>query len=367
MSNIKRLGNLVKELGADWAVLTGADSICAVTGHVVPIEIGQSPFSGGPSVVLVSRDGVAGVVCPNTDGGQQAGNYEELTYAGFANEVTDQVGHYRKAVSEMAAKLGVSGKIVYEANTFPYALQDLLPDSRTPFDHDLARLRAVKSAVEIEKMTRAAQVAAIGQAEARRLSVPGADELEVFGGIRSKMEQAAGQRIAFAGEYLTGIEHSSTLGRPIGRRTLQDGDPIICDLAPRVNGYWGDSCNGFVVGNTASEGFRALHAAAKETLELAVSELRPGLRVCDFDATLRAHMKSLGYSYPHHSGHGIGASVHEFPRLVPDETSLFEENMFIMVEPGDYLADVGGLRCETMLRVTATGSEVVAPFELTCE
>ena len=367
MSNIKRLGNLVKELSADWAVLTGADSICAVTGHVVPIEIGQSPFSGGPSVVLVSRDGVAGLVCPNTDGGQRAGSYEELIYEGFANAVTDQVGHYRKAVSQMVAKLGVSGKLVYEANTFPYSLNDLLPDNRAPFDHDLARLRAVKSAAEIEKMTRAARVAAIGQAEARRLSVPGADELEVFGGIRSKMEQEAGQRIAFAGEYLTGIKHSATLGQPISRRTMQAGDPIICDLAPRVNGYWGDSCNGFVIGKTVTKEFRALHTAAKETLELAASELRPGLRACDFDATLRAHMKALGYSYPHHSGHGIGSSVHEFPRLVPDETSLFEENMFIMVEPGGYLADIGGLRCETMLRVTATGCEVVAPFEMTCE
>lgn len=366
MTNIQRLGSLLQDLGADWAVLTGADSICAITGHIVPIETGQSPFSGGPSVALVSRDGVAGLVCPNTDGGQGT-DCTELTYEGFANAVTDQVGNYRAAVREMAAKLGVAGRIVYESNTFPFALDDLLPGDRAPFDHDLARLRAVKIGHELERMKRAAEVAAIGQSEARRLSVPGADELAVFGGIRSKMEQAAGHRVAFAGEYLTGVVHSSTLGQPIGPRIMQDGDPIICDLAPRVNGYWGDSCNGFVVGPKASDAFRRLHAAAKETLELAQVELRPGIRVCDFDARLRAHMKGLGYTYPHHSGHGIGASVHEFPRLVPDETALFEENMFIMVEPGSYLPEVGGLRCETMLRVTATGSEVVAPFDMTCE
>ena len=366
MSNIQRLSDLLKDIKADWAVLTGADSICAITGHVVPIEIGQSPFSGGPTVALISREGAAGLVCPNTDGGQNTG-CDELTYTGFANEVTDQVARYREAVSSMAQKLGVSGRIAYEANGFPFALSDLLPDDRVALDADIARLRAVKSAAEAVKMTRAAEVAAIGQAEARRLSVAGADEMAVFGGIRSKMEQAAGQRIAFAGEYISGADRSAQLGLPIAPRTIAEGDPIICDLAPRVNGYWGDSCNGFVAGGSASDEFRRLHATAKETLELAVSELRPGLRVCDFDAKLRAHMKASGYEYPHHSGHGIGASVHEFPRLVPNETTLFEENMFIMVEPGAYLPGIGGLRCEYMLRVTATGAEVVAPFELSCE
>lgn len=366
MSNLSRISALLSDLNLDWVILTGADSVCFALGHVVPIEIGQSPFSGGPTIALVGRDGSAGLICPNTDGGQGQG-YEVITYAGFANAVTDQVRNYRIAVREMCKRLGVLGKIGFEALSFPFALADVLPETHGPIDTELARLRAVKTETEIVRMQFAAQVAAAGQNEARRLSVPGADEMAVFGGVRSKMEQVAGSRVAFAGEYITGVERSAQLGSPIAPRAVLYGDAVICDLAPRVAGYWGDSCTAFIVGGAPSEAYEKMYDAAKETLDLAISELRPGLRACDFDKQLRAHMKGLGYEYPHHSGHGIGTSVHEFPRLVPDETAVFEANMFIMVEPGSYLPELGGLRCEFMLRVTETGCEVVAPFEMSCK
>ncbi|ASJ70614.1 M24 family metallopeptidase [Granulosicoccus antarcticus] len=155
----------------------------------------------------------------------------------------------------------------------------------------------MKNEDEIARMTVAAQVAAVGQQTARLLSVAGADELAVFGAVRSKMEQCAGIRIAFAGELLTGVERSSRLGISIATREIHDGDPVICDLAPRVNGYWGDSCSAFVVGGAPEKDYERMYKAAHETLRLAVAELRPGLRVCGFDASLREFMKGQGYAY----------------------------------------------------------------------
>ena len=61
-------------------------------------------------------------------------------------------------------------------------------------------------------------------------------------------------------------------------------------------------------------------------------------------------------------GGGIGTSVHEWPRLVPDKGAMIEEDMVLMVEPGAYVAGVGGARREHMLRVTATGVEVLTDF-----
>jgi hypothetical protein len=34
-------------------------------------------------------------------------------------------------------------------------------------------------------------------------------------------------------------------------RVGQEGEPILCNLAPRANGYWGDSCNTIFVGERA--------------------------------------------------------------------------------------------------------------------
>ncbi|MXU65020.1 M24 family metallopeptidase [Oceanomicrobium pacificus] len=55
-------------------------------------------------------------------------------------------------------------------------------------------------------------------------------------------------------------------------------------------------------------------------------------------------------------------SVHEWPRLVPDETALIEENMVLMVEPGSYVPGLGGIRTEFILRVTRSGAEALATF-----
>lgn len=361
MENAKRLAGVLAEIGADWAVLTSPDSVCFATGHVVSVEIGPDPFSGGPTVAFVSRDGAVGLVCPNTGAGQ-GGDWEEIAYSGFACSVVDQVGNYRKSVQEMLVRLGVAGRVAVEPASLTEAVAELLPVERVEFDTPLKRLRAVKTERELGLLRRSAEIAAMGQVEALAASLPGRTELDVLNAIRARMETEAGMRCALAGEYLAGVERSATLGLPPGSYALQTGDPVICDLAPRVQGYWGDSCSGFIVGGIGSEEYRKMHAACFGTLQLAISELRPGIRVCDFDAKLREHLKGHGYSYPHHSGHGIGASVHEWPRLVPDEEALIEENMVLMVEPGSYVPRLGGVRCEFMLRVTRSGAEAMATF-----
>lgn len=363
--NWGRVADLLAEEGADWAVLSGFDSVCFATGHISGIETGPSPFGGGPALAFVGRDGTVGLVCSNTEGGQTA--HETIAYPGFANAVTDQLANYRAATAEMIARLGVSGRIAVEHLSLPAAVAALLPGTQTGIDTPLARLRAVKTAPELARLRFCAEVAAEGQRAARALSRPGSVEIENFGHARAVMEAMADARVALAGEYITGVERTATLGLPLNARILADGDPVLCDLAPRVAGYWGDSCASYVVGGHPSAEYEAMYAAARDTLTLAIATLRPGLRVCDFDANLRAHMAGRGFGYPHHSGHGIGTSVHEWPRLVPDETAAFEQDMVIMVEPGSYVPGLGGLRCEYMLHVTATGAEVMAHFEMTCK
>jgi len=365
MENIARISSVMTELKLDWAVLSGADSVCFATGHQVPIEIGANPFSGGPSLAIVGRDGSCGIICSNTDGAQVAGiNYE--LYDGFANAVTNQIINYHRATERLVKSLGVGGRIGIERNSFPFLLSEILVPDTANLDVPLARLRAIKTNVEIDKLRFAAQVAAAGQEEARIVSTAGVAELEAFALIRARMERMANNRCALTGEFVSGVERTSTLGSPPVERIMAEGDPVLCDLAPRVEGYWGDSCGAFVIGSQPTDAYVHLFEAAKETLNLAIAELKPGLRICDFDSQLRANMIGHGYSYPHHSGHGIGTSVHEFPRLVPDETALIEENMVLMVEPGSYIPNLGGARCEYMLRVTSTGAEIMAPFELSC-
>jgi Xaa-Pro aminopeptidase len=356
----ERIRLCLKEMGADWAILSGPDAVCYATGQPIPIETGPSPFTGGPALAFVGRSGGIGLVCSNVEASGPVPGVTLETYAGFSETVTDQLEGYRGAVQRMARRLGVGGKLAVQLVSHPASVVDILPLGPS-IDPLLNRVRAVKTMGEITALRLAATSANDGQRAARRLSCVGLSELEILNGIRAAIEDGAGSRCALAGEYVTGIERTATLGNPPGRRKLISGDPVICDLAPRVGGYWSDSCASFCI-DSASDVWLAQYQRAKETLDLAIATLRPGISVANFDKTLRAHMQEAGFSYPHHSGHGIGTSVHEWPRLVPDEPTLIEENMVLMVEPGSYLPGIGGARCEHMLRVTATGAEVLTNF-----
>jgi Xaa-Pro aminopeptidase len=85
--------------------------------------------------------------------------------------------------------------------------------------------------------------------------------------------------------------------------------------------------------------------------------------IADLDEELRRYVSRAGYGYPHHSGHSLGTSVHEWPRIVPYERTALEAGMFLMIEPGAYHPAVGGVRVEWMIEVRADGCAPVKPFE----
>jgi Xaa-Pro aminopeptidase len=75
---------------------------------------------------------------------------------------------------------------------------------------------------------------------------------------------------------------------------------------------------------------------------------------------VRQFIAAAGYPvYPHHTGHGVGVTGHEAPRIVPYNNEVLAEGMVIMLEPGIYLPGETGVRLEDALLVTATGAEVL--------
>ena len=233
-----------------------------------------------------------------------------------------------------------------------------------PFDGELSTARMVKTSDEIAALRHAAEVAAVGQREALRASVAGRTELEVFADIRCAMETAAGGRICVAGEYSSGVDRTPAVFDWPRNRRLETGDPVVADIAPRVAGYWGDSCNTLVIGGEPSAEQRRVLAAAQAGIDTACATLRPGITAAEFDAGVRAAVVAAGgVNYEHHSGHGIGTSVHENPRLVPGDHTVLQAGMVIMCEPATYLPGIASARLEWMFLVTDTGNEVLTDFE----
>ncbi len=363
----QRAAQAVRNVGADWAVLTSADAVCYAVGHVAPIETGPSPFAGGPTTVLLAADGTAALIAANVERPEDAAVNAVESYVGYAFErPADLAANYLDAVARAASRLGLGGVLAVEAASIPAALRDQLsathPGMRfVDVAPALTRQRATKTADEIALLRRAAEAAAAGQRRARRAARAGISELALFAEIRLAMEEFAGERVPVAGDLLSGRARTAGAGGWPTGRIIGSGDPIVADLAPRVAGYWGDSCGSFTIG-PATPNYERQFLTARGALDLALDIMRPGLPITELDRRLRAHVARGGYAYPHHSGHSIGTSVHEFPRIVPYERAQLEPDMVLMVEPGAYDPQVGGVRTEWMVRVTANGCEPLAPF-----
>ena len=197
-------------------------------------------------------------------------------------------------------------------------------------------------------MRAAIEITDAGQAAARAALRGGATELELWTETRAAMERHAGSRLPVLADFVTG-ERTAEIGGPPTARAVGDGDLLLVDLVPRLGAYWADSCATVALGEPP-DAAKAAHAAALSALESAKAAIRPGVRAGDVDRAARAPMEALG-GYPHHTGHGLGVTVHEAPRIIPGSEAELAEGMVLALEPGAY-GDGWGVRVEQVVVVT---------------
>jgi Xaa-Pro aminopeptidase len=194
---------------------------------------------------------------------------------------------------------------------------------------------------------------------------PGRPELAAWAEVRAAMELVEKPRLTVIADFLTGVDRTAAFTGPPNERVVQPGDPVMVDLGPRAaSGYWGDSCNTFVLGEPAPK-LVALHKAVVGRAGRMCDVLRPGIRANELDRAVRAGrpQERLRTPPPHRPRHRRRHP--RIPRIVEREAAVLEPNMVLMIEPGAYAPGLGGVRHEWMFRVTETGNEVLSTHEHT--
>ncbi len=96
--------------------------------------------------------------------------------------------------------------------------------------------------------------------------------------------------------------------------------------------------------------------------------MRAGVAGREVDAVAREIIASAGHGehFGHGLGHGVGAEVHEGPRLSQRSEAVLEAGNVVTVEPGVYVPGAVGVRIEDLVVVTDEGTEVLSglPKEL---
>lgn len=118
----------------------------------------------------------------------------------------------------------------------------------------------------------------------------------------------------FPGTICASVNEVICHGIPDGRE-LKDGDIIGVDIGVLLDGYYGDACFTYTVGNVTDD-VQKLVDTTRECLQAGLDTVRPGSRLGDIGAAIQAVAEPRGYGVvEEYTGHGIGKELHEDPTV----------------------------------------------------
>lgn len=117
-------------------------------------------------------------------------------------------------------------------------------------------------------------------------------------------------------------------------RPLEEGDILKLDVVVYKDGFHGDCCGSFAVGQISKEDERLIKATEKATLE-GISVVAPNVRISAIgDAIMEVAEKENFSVSPAFCGHGIGHLIH-FPPLIGhtrnSDTAVCAVNSFFTI------------------------------------
>jgi Xaa-Pro dipeptidase len=278
----------------------------------------------------------------------------------------DASGPY-EALRRCMADLGLDGRRVAVEYTAMRVLElrgieqtaEVQAEDATPI---LASLRMVKDADELAAMRAAVRAveaglrAAIGQVRA------GMTERELAE-IWEREMRMAGAAPSFSTIIASG-PHAANPHHSNGERAFQTGDLIVMDGGALCEGYTSDITRTIALGEPSAE-LRRVYDLVLAANVAGRAACRPGASGAAIDQAARSVIEAGGYGpqFLHRTGHGLGLEVHEPPYIVAGSDDPLEPGTTFTIEPGIYVAGLGGVRIEDDVVITADGAESLTTFE----
>jgi len=358
---IQRFQDMVQDRGLTCAIVSVPHDVTYLTGYrsywedgpaMLAMAPGEKPIVVIPSALLCPFPSLDEVdVRPYEN---YPGQSEGSGYLNLARQVVDVLRRWRVR----GAMIGV------EIEHVPHFLIEFLQLKIADLEvADITSLlqeqRLVKSNAEVDALCESARVASVGQEAARCALVEGRSEIEVAADARRAMEVEVGEIVEVSLDVVCAARTSvdSIGGLPSGN-VCGKGGVLVCDIAPRVDGYWGDSCSVLSVGDPPA-GICDMHGVLREAMVLGLEAASPGVLASELDGVIRDHVRHAGFECYQHSGHGLGVTKFERPVLSPANYEPLRKNMVITLEPAAFCEGVGGIRLEQMVHITDSGARLL--------
>ena len=367
----QRTRALLDARGVNRALFANFFTVKWLTGFNPPVQVGPGFFAGGPPLVWY-EDGhftlvLADVYAAAAISFDQEPDGAVLTYLGYTVDQPIAGANLLRTTlrSLLAQSRKGAGKVGVEETDITLlianVLQAALPAGAETLSVDgwLEPLRMVKTAEELARLRENFALTDLGHAAARQAVAAGEREIDVWTAVHSAIQKKAGQRVPLGNDCVVGHRPGNNIGGWPLNHEIRPRDSLILDLSTQLHGYWSDSCATYYP-NEPTRKQITMHKIVTEALELSISLVRPGVVAKDIDLKVRQFIAGTGYPvYPHHTGHGVGVSGHEAPRIVPYDNQVLADGMVILLEPGIYFPGETAVRLEDAVLVTPDGAELL--------
>jgi Xaa-Pro aminopeptidase len=180
--------------------------------------------------------------------------------------------------------------------------------------------------------------------------------------LKNEIERIFLENGCASGESIVSCAEQTAQPHNTGSGLLKAGEPIIIDIFPRdmKTGYFFDMTRTVIKGTPRKE-LKDLYATVHTAQLAAIAAVKAGAKVADVHQAVEEIYAKHNYhttdeeGYIHSTGHGLGLSVHEPPRISTKSDEILQAGMVITIEPGLYYKELGGIRIEDTILVTQKG------------
>jgi Xaa-Pro dipeptidase len=377
-ARILKIREEMERKGIDLLLATRGKSVNYIGGAFIPWR----------SVLLISRDGYLGLNTLLMDFERVKDDSWMENVTGCAPlpgmelwEVTlNQIRELGFENATIGLELGHSPRMIagFLFATEYELLKEALPGATFVNALDVVdRVSFVKEAGEIRLLRQAAAIADAAQERVEEVLHVGMSEMEIAGVGEMEMRRLGSEfhwPVTGSSEIASGYRTWYNLGgcTPPTEKILQRGESLLVDMHPTYRRYYSDLSHNYIIGAPSTEQ-RKLADAYVQISEKLIASLKTGSTIGEVYKTVAAEVESTGYA-PYTLpafGHGIGVIGHEwYPAILDNDEFrdiVLEENVVEIAALVVNVPEVGGMRLECPVRVTASGGEQLTrtPLDLT--
>ena len=314
----------------------------------------------GHALVILSREEESVLIVTPSWDTARAAECSVSTQTVGADDVVKALADYLSCHHILPSRVGTAGLA-----SMPWPIEErvtalLRGEARATDKMVFGNFRR-KTADQIAKARRAAQIAERGYERLLQIARPGMREDELTVELKHYMKTLGAEDnflMLCAGPHNRAVQPSS------GRR-LEAGDIVLAEITPSYMGQMAQICRTAVIG-PASESLKKSCELVVRSMMQGISTAKPGATMADVCRAIDSVLEAEGYGeycHPPHirrRGHGLGFGSNWPGDVSLDNDNSLEADMFFVIHPNQYLPETGYLLCGEPVLITPDQPEILS-------